>query len=185
MTAAVNTSPVLFLDLATTMGWCEGVVGSGDRPISGTVRLAPVGSSPAAIYGGLLQWLATRLPVMRYRMICYEAPMDPRHMKTNINTARVLLGLPAIVEAVAHQTGHYRVTEANVNDVRKYLLGRRPAKGDGKRAVMDALRPLGYAPADDNEADAIAGWLYVGQLIEKRLEAAPTAIFAAGGGGAG
>ncbi len=172
------SGPVLFLDLATTTGWCEGV--PNEKPTSGTMRLAPAGSSPAAIFGGLLDWLAQRLTTFRYRMIVYEAPMDPRHMKTNINTARILLGLPAIVEAVAHQTGHFRVKEASVHDVRTHLLGGRPPKGEAKRVVMDRLRVLGYAPKDDNEGDAIAGWLYTSALVDSRIAQMTSPMFAAG-----
>lgn len=165
---------VLFLDLATTMGWCEGVPGTGDRPMSGTIRLAPEGSPPAAVFGGLLDFLITRLTTFRYRLIVYEAPMDPRHMKTNINTARILLGMPAIVEAVAYQTGHHALREASVNDVRKSLLGYIPrrAKGDApaaqKAPVIAELRACGYEPKDDNEADAIAGWIFACKLIAPR-----------------
>lgn len=164
---------VLFLDLATTLGWCEGVPNSGERPVSGTIRLAPEGSQSPAVFGGMIDFLATRLTTFRYRMIVYEAPMDPRHMKTNVNTARILLGLPAIVEGVAHQTGHYSLREAHVNDVRKELLGFIPrrAKGDKpgsqKAPVIAKLRELGYQPKDDNEADAIAGWLFACSLLPK------------------
>ncbi len=163
---------ILCLDLATTMGWCEGL--PGEKPASGTIRLAPEGSKPAAIGGGLLDWLATRLTTFRYRMIVYEAPMDPRHMKTNINTARLLLGLPMVVEAVAYQTGHYGLREVSVNDVRKHLLGFIPRRqkgerGDGpKQAVISGLRGRGFDPADDNEADAIAAWIFVTDTIAGR-----------------
>lgn len=149
---------ILFLDIATVTGWCEGL--PGERPVSGSIRLAPEGSKPAAIFGGMMAFLGTRLTTFRYRRIVYEAPMDPRHMKTNINTARVLLGLPAVVEAVAHQTGHHSLSEARVDDVRMHLLGARPAKGEAKRAVIGAVRAMGFDPTDDNEADAIAGWIY-------------------------
>lgn len=157
---------ILFLDIATQTGWCEGL--PGEKPVSGTIRLAPEGSKPAAIYGGMLAFLGARLTAFRYRMIVYEAPMDPRHMKTNINTARVLLGLPAVVEAVAHQTGHHAIREASVHDVRKLLLGRRPAKGDAKRDVIAAVRARGFDPADDNEADSIAGWLYAVAQVDPK-----------------
>lgn len=162
---------ILFLDLATTMGFCEGIPGTGENPTSGTIRLAPAGSSPAAIFGGLLDFLATRMTAFRYRLVVYEAPMDPRHMKTNINTARILLGMPAIVEAVAHQTGHHSIREASVNDVRKHLLGYIPRRAKGERdggqkaPVIAHLRESGYDPQDDNEADAIAGWIYAASLI--------------------
>jgi hypothetical protein len=168
---------ILFLDVATQMGWCEGL--PGEMPISGTVRLAPEGSKPAAIFGGMLSFLGARLTAFRYRMIAYEAPMDPRHMKTNINTARVLLGLPAVLEAVAYQTGHHAIREASVHDVRRHLLGARPAKGDAKRAVIEAVRGMGFDPKDDNEADSIAGWLYTVSQIDPKAAAAVGPLFRA------
>ena len=154
----VNGS-IIFLDLARQTGFCEGV--PGEKPTSGTVRLAPSGSEPKAVYAGMMEFLVPRLRAFKYGMVSFEAPFDPRHMKTNFNTARLLLGLPAIVEGVAHLTGHFNVREVRVDDVRKHLLGKRPAAGEAKKAVIARLRALGFDPADDNEADAIAGWLFV------------------------
>lgn len=168
---------VIFLDLATQMGWCEGV--PGEKPTSGTVRLASPGSPPSAVFGGLVAFLAARLTTFKYRMVVYEAPMDPRHMKTNINTARMLIGMPAIVEGLCDQTGHYRIAEASVNDVRKHLLNMRPAKDQAKAAVISKLRTMGFDPSDDNEADAIAGWLYAGAILAPGTATAPTPLFRA------
>ena len=164
---------IIFLDLARTTGWCEGV--PGERPTSGTIRLAPSSAAAGEVYGGMIQFLAPRLQSFRYRVVSFEAPFDTRHMKTNFNTARLLLGLPAIAEGVCHLTGHHNVREVSVNDVRKYLLGTRPAKGEAKKAVIAKLNELGFDPKDDNEADAIAGWLYVCARVEptKAMEVAP------------
>lgn len=161
---------ILFLDLATVTGWCEGA--PGEKPISGTLRLAPEGSNNAAVFGGLIAFLGQRLTAFRYRKIVYEAPMDPRHMKTNIKTARMLIGMPAIVEGIAHQTGHHSISEVQVQDPRKHLLGYIPRREKGgrndaqKRPVIERLTALGFDPADDNEADAIAGWLYACALVD-------------------
>lgn len=153
----------MFLDLARTTGWCEGV--PGERPTSGTIRLAPADASPGHVYAGMIQFLAPRLQSFRYRAICYEAPFDPRHMKTNFNTARLLLSLPSIAEGVCILTGHHTIREVSVNDVRSFLLGNRPAKGEAKQAIIDRLRGLGYDPKDDNEADAIAGWHFACSIL--------------------
>lgn len=159
---------VLFLDIATTTGWCEGPVDGAKT--SGTMRLAPPGSSAAAVQGGMLAWLGERLTAFRYRAIVYEAPLDPRFMgqKTNLNTARMLLGLCGVVEAVAHQTGHFNLSQVSVHDARHFLVGKRPPKGEGKAMAMRALRMQGFAFTDDNEADAIAGWLYACHLFKRR-----------------
>lgn len=170
---------VLFLDLATQMGWCEGV--PGERPTSGTVRLAPEGSPSEAVHAGLLRFMAERLMSFRYRQIVYEAPLDPRFMgqKTNLNTALMLLGMPAIVGAMGYETGHYgRVKSADVGDVRKALLGKRPPRDQAKQYVMWAVRALGYDPADDNEADAIAGWHYACAILEPKTAITTTPLLA-------
>lgn len=171
------TGRVLFLDLATTTGWCEGE--PGKSPESGTIRLAPAGASPAAAFGGLIAFLGERLTARRYRLVAYEQPMDPRHLKTNINTARKLIGMPAIVEGLCHQTGHSRVHEVGVHAIRKSLIGGRPARGEAKREVTKHLHLLGYRPADDNEADAIAGWLHVTAIIDPESGARGGPLFAA------
>ena len=44
---------------------------------------------------------------------------------------------------------------------------------------MDRLRVLGYAPKDDNEGDAIAGWLYATALVESRIAQMTSPMFAA------
>jgi hypothetical protein len=172
---------ILALDLATTMGWAEGVPGTGDRPTCGTQRLAPSGSEPAAIFGGMIDFIARRMQAFQYRMVIYEAPFDPRVMgfKTNVNTARMLLGLPAIVEGVCYQMGMHNLREANVNDVRKFLLGVRPKKDEAKGAVIQRLRTLGHDPQDDNAADALALWLYAASIMDSRVGIKTTRLFSA------
>jgi hypothetical protein len=155
------TRSVLFFDLASRFGWCEGE--PGGTPIFGSERFAPEGSSPEAIGAGAVTWLVTRLSAFRPRTIAWEAPLDPRHMgkRTNIKTARTLLGLPFLIGGVAHKMGVYDLREASIADVRLYLLGRRPPRETAKQEVVARLRGLGFEPQDDNAADALAGWLYV------------------------
>lgn len=85
--------------------------------------------------------------------------MDPRHMKTNVKTIRMLNGLCFAAGSLAVVQG-ITLREVSVHDVRKHLMGRSP-RGEGtKELVMQAVRERGFQPTDDNEADAIAGWLY-------------------------
>jgi hypothetical protein len=169
--------PILFLDLATTTGWCEGA--PGEKPTSGKIRLAPEGSPIAAKHGGLLAFLGTRLTAFRYRAVVYEAPRDPRHMgnKTTMDTAMMLIGLTGVVEAVCHQTGHHRIMTADVHAVRKHLLGCRPQAGNAKHEVIAKLKTLGFAPSDDNEADAIAGWLHTCSVLDPKQALNTSAMF--------
>ncbi len=159
--------PILFLDIATTTGWCEGAPGA--RPESGTLRLCKTGGADAEAFGGLLRWLGDRLTARRYLRVVFEAPVGPgmdRAGVTNWKTKRRLIGLCAVAEAVAHSTGH-PVFEASAMTIRKHVLGSgRPA--EPKKAVMAAMRLSGFDPKDDNEADAIAGWIYACSVTERQ-----------------
>lgn len=155
---------ILALDLATTTGWCEGL--PGETPIHGSSRLAPPSSPSPAVHGGLLDFLAKRLTAFRYRAVVYEAPLDPRWKgaMTNTATARILLGLPAVVEAVCYQTGT-PVREATSGDVRKHMLGCRPKSAEAKPMVLARAREMGFDPRDDNAADALMIWHYACALL--------------------
>jgi hypothetical protein len=168
---------ILALDLARQMGWAEGI--PGETPQYGTHQLAPTGSEPMAVFGGMIDFIGRRMQTFRYRMVIYEAPFDPRVMgfKTNVNTARMLLGLPAIVEGVCHQMGMFNLREANVNDVRFFLLGYRPKSKEGKGAVTKFLGTLGYSPQDDNAGDALALWLYAASILDSRVGVKTTRLF--------
>lgn len=157
--------PILFLDLATTFGWCEGV--PGEKPIFGHERFAPEGADSPAVFAGAIKWLATRCQAFKPRTIAYEAPLDPRHMgeKTTMNTARRLIGLPACIEGAAYLSGVWDIREARADDVRYFLLGKKVKKAEAKGLVIGKLRDLGYDVHDDNAADALAGWLYTCSLI--------------------
>lgn len=157
MKANIKPSSILSLDVATRMGWAFG--SPGEYPRSGSVRLAPPGSSNGTIGRGMLRWLTDFITVSQPSMIYYEVPLDPRHMgrKTTFATARILLGLPFLVETIAEARGIFKLREAGVQDVRKHFCGTaRPA--DKKQAVLARCRQLGWKPEDDNAADALALW---------------------------
>lgn len=168
---------ILFLDLARQAGWAYGLPGT--KCESGSVNLSPGSTEQIAAFGGVLALVAQRIAIARPKMIVYESPFDPRHMKTTFPTARMLLGLPAVAEAVAYASGIFSIREANVNDVQYFLLNHRPKNRDaGKREIFDFVTALGYAPADDNESDAIAGWLYACSIVDSRVGERLTPLFA-------
>lgn len=166
---------VLALDLATTFGWCEGV--PGEKPIFGEQRFAPAGADSSAVFAGAIKWVAERCSAFKPSILIYEAPLDPRHLgpKTTRDTALRLIGLPACVEGTAYLSGVYDIREARADDVRSFLLGTRPKKADAKRMVMDRLKLLGHEVKGDNEADALAIWLYASALIDPKagIQTAP------------
>ncbi len=177
MTAPRQRRSILFLDVATRTGFCEGA--PGEKPHHGSLRFAPEGSSPEAVAAGAIKWLGQRLQAFRPNVIVVEAPLDPRHMgsKTNVNTAQLLLGLPLVLGGVAHLSGVYDFRSARIDDIRRHLLGHRPGKATAKREVIDRIKALGFSPQDDNAADAISGWLYACSIVEPTVAALSTPLF--------
>lgn len=171
------TGEILALDLASTVGWARGA--PGGKVVSGSVRLAPAGASTAEKSAAMIRWLTPQLKI-RPRLLVIEAPMAPSQMagKTNAKTARVLLGLPFVVEGVAYLSGVHSIREANVQDVRKHFIGRRTVpNGQAKSVVIAECRRRGYEPADDNEADALALWSYAAAIIAPETGVASTPLF--------
>lgn len=180
MSAPGNNRPprsILFLDVATRSGWCEGT--PGEKPQHGSHRFAPEGSSPEAVAAGAIKWLGQRLAAFKPNVIVVEAPLDPRVMgrKTNINTAQLLLGLPLVLGGVAHLSGVYDFRSARADDARMHLLGYRPKRDDAKRVIIDRITALGFTPQDDNAADAICGWLFACSIVEPKVAALSTPLF--------
>lgn len=171
----MSTAPDLFLDLATSCGWAEGR--PGERLRSGSFKLGAPGSTEDERYAALFRWLWDRFAVGKPRRVVYEAPMMPARMvgSTTMTTTQFLLGLPAVVRTVCALRGVWKVERANVQDVRHYLLsgrqfvfrgktinGRRNLdRAAAKHCIGERMRALGYEPANDDEADALAGLLFV------------------------
>ncbi len=161
---------ILALDLASRFGWCRGEIGG--KPIYGSARFAPEGASNAEICSGAIRQVTQMISTFRPRVVVIEAPMAPSQMagRTTVKVARILLGLPFLVEGIAYSLGVYEIREANVQDVRKHFIGVRTVKGGGAKAVVvDRCRALGDDPQDDNAADAIALWDFACSIYEGRL----------------
>lgn len=162
---------ILFLDLATTLGWAEGE--PGERAVCGKHRLAPAGAKPGEILSGYMDFLVPRLQSFRPARIVFESPFIN---KMNANTTRLLWSLGGITEMVGYRLGIVTL-EANLNTIRKATLGFVP-RGEGvKESVMSHVRTLGYEPADDNAADALLGWLYACSVLDPKSAVATTPLF--------
>lgn len=179
---------ILALDIASCTGWCFGA--PGGKPTYGSQKLAPEGASTAERGAAMIRWLTPMIQGMRPRTLVFEAPLAPSSMagKTTANTARVLLGLPLVVESVAYLLGVWDIWEANVQDVRQHFIGRRTVVGaklaDGKRKpgaakplVIARCIELGYMPADDNAADAVALWSYACAIRKPSTGTTTTPLF--------
>jgi hypothetical protein len=168
---------VLALDLAARTGWARGWPGDA-MPVSGSVRFAKEGASMAHVFSSCRAWLGTFLasnPAVQW--VVFEAPLPPifKRGATNANTIRQLHGLCAVVEELLDTHGGYDVREARVSDVRIHFLGsNKYRRGEAKAYTIKRCKMLGWAPEDDNAADALALWHYqtslltAGGLLERR-----------------
>lgn len=152
---------LLCLDLATASGWAAGPIGS--TPTFGGFR----------VHGSELgRWLAdarAQLELLinchRPTLIVFEAPAVYAGASA-LSTVRKLVGLTDLTELIAHDRG-IPVREASAREIAKALLGRSPAKRKPKKAAtLAAIKALGFAVRDDNEADAVALWLYAAGLLD-------------------
>lgn len=158
-----NKPVVLSLDCARTTGWCVGPI--GERPNYGSVTLK--GASHGAVYAAYVDWLEDSIRLFKPAHIVVEAPLH-RGGHLGQDAALLALGFLAHLELLCHDHAIPLLTE-HVARSRKAVLGRGsfPA-GEAKANVMAWCKEQGYAPRDDNAADALVLWLYVQQIWTRR-----------------
>ena len=170
---------ILALDLATRTGWALGRPGDA-TPLSGSVRFAREGASMGAVFAGCRNWLGQFLDEHDdVELIVFEAPMDPMLFvgrPRRPETARQLIGLAAIVEERTYDRG-YDVREARVSDIRRHFIGANLKRRAAKDATIEACRRLGWAPVDDNAADALALWHYQASILDPKLALQTSPLF--------
>jgi len=139
---------LLALDLGTTTGWAL-------RGADGTIVSGTVSFRPSRYDGGGMRYLRFRswldqfaedaggIGAIHYEEVRSHAGTDAAH---------VFGGLLATLTAWAEQHSiAYQGTP--VGTIKRHVTGRGNA---GKDAVIAAVCARGFAPADDNEADALA-----------------------------
>jgi hypothetical protein len=153
---------LIFFDIATRLGWCEGV--PGQRPVFGSYKMR--GEDSPAKHADMFRFVAGRFQAFKPRWVFFEAPLSRGQA-----TARLLFGYCAVVEASSRLCGVEDIREIHVETVRKEFLGKGRPKGgsDLKLAVIDECRRLGFDPKNDDEADAIAGWLVTCRIAAPAL----------------
>ena len=163
---------ILFLDIATQTGWCEGE--PGGKPIYGSFRVSKEGDN-ADKFAGMHLWVLQRCMGFKPRHLFFEAALA-----RNAVTAASLMGLAACAQAAARQCHVYSIKPAHVGSVRKFFLPPgSPRSGDAvKQATIQRCRELGFEPKNDDEADAIAGWHYACALVDPKSVTAASPLFA-------
>lgn len=143
-----DSGAILALDLGTDTGWA--LHSPYCHVISGTVSFRPSRYDGGGIrYLRFRGWLdrvaedAARIGVVHYEEV-------RRHLSTD--AAHVHGGLLATLTAWCEQRS-VAYQGVPVGTIKRFIAGKGNAD---KAAVIAAVRARGYAPADDNEADAIA-----------------------------
>ena len=141
-------STILALDLGTTTGWAL-------RGSDGAITSGSAGFRPQRFEGGGMRflrfkrWLA-ELKDMTGGIHALYFEEVRRHVSTD--AAHAYGGFLATLTAWCehHQIPYQGVP---VGTIKKHATGKGNASKDD---VLSAMRALGHAPADDNEADALA-----------------------------
>ena len=139
---------ILALDLGTTTGWA--LRGADGLITSGTLSLRP-----SRYDGGGMRYL--RFRSWLEQMATDAGPMATIHFEevrrhAGTDAAHVYGGLLATLTAWA-ESSRIAYQGVPVGTIKRHATG----KGNtGKTAMIAAIRARGFAPADDNEADAIA-----------------------------
>lgn len=150
---------IIFLDIATSTGWCEGI--PGQKPTFGSFRTSKDGDN-ADKFAGMFKWVGERFQIFKPQAMFFEAPLA-----RNATTAEALMGMAGAAQAAARLCGVWKIQRAHVGSVRAFFLPKgSPRSGDAvKAAVISRCKELGYNPKNDDEADAIAGWLFACSIV--------------------
>ena len=142
------TTTILALDLGTTTGWAL-------RSSDGTINSGSTSFRPQRFEGGGMRFLRfkrwlTELKGVTGGINALYFEEVRRHVSTD--AAHAYGGFLATLTAWCehHQVPYQGVP---VGTIKKHATGKGNASKDD---VLSAMRALGHAPTDDNEADALA-----------------------------
>ena len=157
------TATILALDLGTTTGWAL-------RDRTGRITSGSQSFKPQRFEGGGMRYLRfgrwiseIQTSVSELQFLYFEEVR--RHVSTD--AAHAYGGFLATLTAWCEHHG-IPYQGVPVGTIKKHATGSGRA---GKDAVMAAVRRRGHAPADDNEADALALLLWALPLHDAAQEA--------------
>lgn len=154
---------ILALDLGKVTGFASGK--PGERPLSGSMRLASAKESREVTFWNLIAWLQKEFEEDKPSLVITEAPPTPaalQFMKNAGFTIRATLGYHGIVEGMC--AGYaIRKEEANMATARKFFTGKgkHGSREATKAASIEQCHQRGLMPLDcrdENRADALAVW---------------------------
>ena len=166
-------------DLAGKIGVCHGVVGT-PRPTMESWDITKAGERPErlVLLDEMLERHFADYPV---EAVFYEAPLPIAvliHIGATEQSIQMMRSLAAVVEQCCARHS-VKVASWQVQAARHAVMGQgRFKRGEAKKAVMKFCRMLRYNPRNDNEADALIGWLYQSALLNPRTAHLTTPLFA-------
>jgi len=154
---------ILALDMATRTGWASGVIGG--LPTWGATDFGR-NRSNGEVLAAFRTWLCRKLDEIQPTIVVFESPYMPGPSSrfsapANALTIRRLFAFAGFTEAVCVER-RVRCYEARPSEITRAFLGG-PAprqRAEKKAATVKMARLLGYAVADDDEADAVALWCF-------------------------
>jgi hypothetical protein len=175
---------LLALDVATTTGFAHGLPGM--RPSWGTFRAGKTNAATGEVLNLFRNWLEERCRELQPRWIAFEAPYVPqvtparvrsasghavwtmpsRRTPINIHTLRRLISLCGLVEMVAHQHRIECREELPTKITQSFTgHGNWAGRENKKKATIRMCEVYGWPVANDNEADALALWVYAEAVL--------------------
>jgi hypothetical protein len=176
---------VAAFDIATATGICLGRVSEKPKVMTWDLRaVGPNRSRRLLHFSDLCDEFFSRhqIDVLRY-----EAPLSitvASRIGASEDTMLLLRGMIGVLECCAARAHIFNINSFGVQDAREHLTGQRTfpknakGKSEAKAAVMKVAKMLGIECADDNQADAYAGWSYTCSLLNPRLAHLVTPLFA-------
>lgn len=144
---------ILALDVATSTGWaCGPAAGPVDH---GTWTLGK-GETLGAKMGCLYQHIEELMAERPIKGIYQERPVMFTSGQSNANATASAAAIGNVPQMVAwlHGIPHGAV---HVSTLKKFITGSGRAS---KLGVMTIIRAYGFNPANDDEGDALAAWLF-------------------------
>jgi len=162
---------IISLDIAGRTGVCEGLPGQTPKLYSQKFALED-DTSPTVAFGRAVSFMALRLQIVDPIAVFVEeaVPEFAFAGRTNHAATMIRTGLYGALTGVARAKG-IPVIPASIARVRTNILGRGHGfKGaDAKKAVLRVCRERGWNPADNDQSDAAAVWLWGCAEIERGI----------------
>lgn len=142
------TATLLCLDLGTSTGWAM-------RTADGRINSGTVSFKPGRFEGGGMRYLRFRRWLTETKAAADgigEVRFEEVRRHAGVDAAHAYGGFLATLTAWCEHHG-IPYSSATVGAIKRHATGKGNAD---KAAVIAAMRALGFDPADDNEADALA-----------------------------